>query len=401
MRASPWIDILRPAALAAAALIGGFLSAHWAGGEQLDLEAGQRIEQRLAQQLSERAGPLPPPIRIETTAQEHEPRDRRVAGLRTAALSAIEKGRNEQRNLDAGRAPRPTPRLTIDSLTPGSGEGARDTLRGGRPCPFCPEMLAVPAGTFSMGSPATEPRVSQYDGREEPQHPVALGRPFAVARHPVTRGEFAVFARETGYAPDGGCLVWSGTDWSQEANRNWMSPGFAQDDSHPVVCIDWHDARRYAAWLSERTGQAYRLPSEAEREYITRAGTTTVFWWGDRIARGQANYESDVWFTSAWRPDSPYRKKTVPVERFAPNPWGLLQVHGNVWEWCEDAWNSSYEGAPADGSAWKDGTQSLRVVRGGSWFLSWEYLRSAARAMQPATHRDSSIGFRLVRTMRP
>jgi formylglycine-generating enzyme required for sulfatase activity len=246
-------------------------------------------------------------------------------------------------------------------LSPGAGEVFCD-IEGG------PEMVVVPAGTFMMGSPDEEPERFSNEG---PRHPVTFARPFAVARDAVMRGQFAVFVDSTG----------------RKTNDRWLNPGFEQNDSHPVVCISWEDARAYAAWLADITGRPYRLLTEAEREYVTRAGTGTPFWWGSSITPAQANYN--------------YRRSTVPVGSFDPNRWGLYNVHGNVWEWCEDIWHASYRGAPTDGSAWIPDRASRRhegsVVRGGSWEDGPGSLRSAKRIRYTVLYR--SIGFRVARTL--
>src|SRR5262245_36539764 len=150
-------------------------------------------------------------------------------------------------------------------LIPGAGERFRD-------CADCPEMVVVPAGSFTMGSPADEP---ERAAEREDQVRAAFARPFAIGAFAVTRAEFAAFVVATGHKPDTGCYFWTGTTWEERADRSWRSPGIAQDDRHPVVCVALADARAYAAWLSARTGKVYRLPSEAQREYATRAGTTT------------------------------------------------------------------------------------------------------------------------------
>ncbi len=113
--------------------------------------------------------------------------------------------------------------------------------------------------------------------------------------------------------------------------------------------MHWYDAKAYASWLAKKTGKAYRLPSEAEREYVARAGTTTPFWWGSQISVEQANYNGNHTYNGA--PKGEWRQKTVPVKKFQANPWGLYQVHGNVWEWAEDCWHDDYHNAPRDGSA--------------------------------------------------
>jgi formylglycine-generating enzyme required for sulfatase activity len=151
------------------------------------------------------------------------------------------------------------------------------------------------------------------------------------------------------------------------------------------------------AWLSRKTGKAYRLLSEAEREYAARAGTTTPFWWGSSISTTQANYDGNYTYGSGSKGE--YRQKTVPVDMFQPNAWGLYQVHGNVWDWVEDCYHDSYAGAPTDGSAWVSGDCSGRVLRGGSWHYDPLFLRSACRLRLPSDLRYDRVGFRLGRTL--
>lgn len=269
---------------------------------------------------------------------------------------------------------------------------------------YGPEMVVVPAGSFMMGSPATE---KDRDGDEGPQHKVSIAQPFAVGRHAVTRGQFAAFVNNTDHKTDGGADVWKDDkwehdpkgDWEHDPKGSWRNPGFAQDDSHPVVCVNWDDGNAYAAWLSDQTGKAYRLPTEAEREYVARAGTTTPFWWGDTITTDQANYNGEYTYGPRGKKGQ-CRKATVPVGSFAANPWGLYQVHGNVWEWVEDVWHGDYNRAPSDGSAWlQGGDTGRRVARGGSWFVNPQYLRAAYRVGDTTDDRFSGLGFRLARTL--
>ncbi len=256
-------------------------------------------------------------------------------------------------------------------LLPGAGEPFCD-LDGG------PEMVVVPAGRFIMGSPDDEPQRSPSEG---PRHEVTFARPFAVGRYAVTRGQFAAFVNATGH----------------KAAGPWRDPGFKQDDSHPVVYIRWDDAKSYAAWLTEATGRPYRLLTEAEWEYVARAGTATPFWWGTSFTTEQANYDGNYVYEGGGSKRE-YRQGTVPVGSFAPNPWGLYNVHGNVWEWCEDTWHDTYDGAPTDGSAWIwKGSQSGRVVRGGSWSYFPGDLRSARRSRNSVEYYY--YGFRLARTL--
>ena len=159
-----------------------------------------------------------------------------------------------------------------------------------------------------------------------------------------------------------------------------------------MIYVSWEDAQTYVEWLSGKTGKSYRLLSEAEWEYVTRAGSTTPYWWGEDIGKDRANCSS---CGSQW--DS---AQTAPVGSFPANDFGLHDTAGNVWEWVEDCWNESYEGAPSDGSAWTESECSLRVLRGGSWVNYPRYLRSAIRSYGlEAGVRSSGIGFRVARTL--
>jgi formylglycine-generating enzyme required for sulfatase activity len=265
-----------------------------------------------------------------------------------------------------------------------------------------PEMVVVPAGSFTMGSPGNEPeRESWRAGTESPQHKVTIAQPFGVARHAITRGQFAAFVSATGHKTEGGAYIVKGYKWEHDPKASWRAPGFVQDDSHPVVCINWDDAKTYAAWLSQTTGKPYRLLSEAEREYVTRAGTTAPFWWGSSITPDRANYDATFVYEGGGSKGE-YRKSTVPVGSFKANPWGLYNLHGNVWEWCEDVWHDNYSGAPVDGSAWlQGGDEGWRVVRGGSWYNDPQILRAADRFRSSTDLRDYVVGFRLARTLSP
>jgi formylglycine-generating enzyme required for sulfatase activity len=271
-------------------------------------------------------------------------------------------------------------------LKPGTGQSFKD-------CPDCPEMVVIPAGSFTMGA---SPDEEVATGRED-QIPVRFARPFAVGRFAVTRGEFAAFIAASGHNTGGGCYRLS--EPKLNADRSWSSPGFAQHDRHPVVCVNWNDAKAYAAWVSALTGKNYRLLSEAEREYVTRAGSTGPFWWGNAISTGQANYNGTI--TYAGDTKGEWRKATVPVEHFSANPWGLYNVHGNVWEWTEDCWNEKNAGNPGDGAARTTGDCGLRVLRGAAFNNAPHTLRSARRERDPLGNRADTFGFRVVRTLSP
>ncbi len=258
-----------------------------------------------------------------------------------------------------------------------------------------PEMTIIPAGRFVMGSPAAE-NMRDPEGSEDPQHEVTIARPFAIGRFAVTVAEFAAFVDATQHPIPDSMLTGEDDDWRERPGRSFRNPAHPQGPRHPVVGVIWDDAKAYVAWLARRTGLPYRLPSEAEWEYAARAGATTPFWWGSTISPAQANYNGDYAYCDG--PTGIYRAATVPVDSFAPNPWGLYQVHGNVWEWCEDCWNASYDGAPADGSPRLSGDPDIRVLRGGSWLNGPWVLRSAKRLGDPRTVRHPSFGFRVARS---
>lgn len=196
-------------------------------------------------------------------------------------------------------------------LKPGAGQSFED-------CPSCPEMVVVPAGNFMMGASLEE----EVATTREDQVRVNIAKPFAVGRFAVTRGEFAAFVTTTGHKTDGGCYGYTGKEMKRDPDRNWRDPGFTQDDRHPAVCVSWNDAKAYVAWISSVTGKNYRLLSEAEREYVTRAGSTTPFWWGTTISTDKANYNGA--FTYGGGDRGEYRRTTVSVESFTANPWGLI-----------------------------------------------------------------------------
>jgi formylglycine-generating enzyme required for sulfatase activity len=244
-----------------------------------------------------------------------------------------------------------------------------------RDCDTCPEMVVVPSGSFTMGSPANEPERSG----DEAQARVSIAAPFAVGKYAVT------FVEWDACVADGGCNGYKPDDAGWGRGRQ------------PVINVNWHDAKAYAKWLSSN-GKNYRLLSEAEREYVTRAGTTTPFWWGSSLTPKQANYDGSYTYAGGGSRGE-YRKRTMPVDSFEANPWGLYHVHGNVWEWTEDCWNDSNAGNPGDGRARTSGNCKLRVVRGGSWGSYPSILRAALRIGRDAIDRLSFEGFRVARTL--
>ena len=275
----------------------------------------------------------------------------------------------------------------------------REPGRRFRDCDACPEMVVVPAGSFMMGSPASEE--GRYD-REAPQHRVTITEPFAVGLYEVTRGEFARFVRETNRTTGNSCWLWDGNaeKWEERSGFNWRNPGHAQTDRHPVVCVNWEDAQAYVRWLSGKTGHRYRLLSESKWEYVARAGTTGPFHTGSTISTDQANYDGNYTYGTGRK--GAYRGRTVPAGSFSPNGFGLHDVHGNVNEWVQDCWHDRYDGVPGDGGAWETGDCSLRVLRGGSWFSTPRDVRAAFRNWSTSTgNRVMDLGFRVSRTLNP
>jgi formylglycine-generating enzyme required for sulfatase activity len=243
-------------------------------------------------------------------------------------------------------------------------------------CPTCPEMVAVPKGSFTMGSPPNEPQRVE----NEAQVRITIAAPFAVGKYSVTFDEWDT------------CVANGGCNGYKPDDQGWGR------SKHPVINVNWDDAKAYVSWLSRKTGKSYRLLSEAEREYVTRAGTTTPFWWGSSITSKQANRPESF----SYKEDSKgYGQRTLPVDNFEANPWGLYQVHGNVYEWTEDCWNESNAGNPGDGSARASGDCSVRVIRGGSWSYMPALIRSAARGWRDTGDRIFSVGFRVARTLAP
>jgi formylglycine-generating enzyme required for sulfatase activity len=235
---------------------------------------------------------------------------------------------------------------------------------------YCPEMIVVPAGSFMMGSPATEK--DRHDD-EGPLHAVTIVKPFAVSKLELTFDEW-----DTCVA-DGDC--------PQGVSDTAFGRG-----QQPVINVSFDDAQRYVAWLSKVTGKMYRLLSEAEYEYAARAGTTTAYPWGNEIGKNNANC---IGCGSRWD-----NKQTAPSGSFPPNQFGLYDMAGNVWQWLEDCDHQNYDGAPTDGSAWIESADCrFRIVRGGSWNSDPDTLRSAKHGRLSADLRFSFLGFRVGRTL--
>ncbi len=238
------------------------------------------------------------------------------------------------------------------------------------------EMVEIPGGTFVMGAPEVEEDTSD---RERPQHDVTVSS-FCLGKYPVTQAQWRVVA----------LMPKIDRDLDPDPSH------FKGDDDRPVEGVSWLDAQEFCQRLSNATGREYRLPSEAEWEYACRAGTTTPFHFGETITTQFVNFNGD--YTYADAPEGEKRKQTTPVGSFPPNRFGLYDMHGNVWEWCEDDWHEHYNGAPTDGSAWIENdnrTETKKVLRGGSWYHYPRFCRCANRFRLDPGNRVNYYGFRL------
>ena len=275
------------------------------------------------------------------------------APLRDAAPPASGRTTSESGGEPAGAQPKAIAGSTFREALRSGGEG--------------PEMVVVPAGRFRMGCLSND---GDCSGDEKPVHEVTVARPFALSVHEVTFEDYDRFAYP-----------------NKVADRGWGR------GLRPVINVSWDDAQEYVEWLSSQTGATYRLPSEAEWEYAARAGTATKYHWGNDVGANRANCGG---CGSQWD-----IKQTAPAGSFAPNRFGLYDMHGNVWEWAQDCWNSSYAGAPSDGSPRLQGECGERVLRGGSWGNDPRFLRAAFRYGFTAGSRSDVVGFRVARTLAP
>jgi sulfatase modifying factor 1 len=280
-----------------------------------------------------------------------------------------------------------------------------------RDCADCPEMIVVPAGTFTIGSPSDEPGRRDDEG---PQKEIRFAQPLAVGRFEVTREQYEAFLRDSHHPVQGNCMTdrrKPGT-WAPDAETNVHDPGYAQTGNHPAACVDWNDAKAYVAWLNAKTGGGYRLLTEAEWEYSARAGSTTAYPWGNSVHDG-CKYMNGFDRVIADRKGDLYRGEAVsfancsdgylntsPVGSYAPNAFGLYDMIGNLGEWVEDCSSHSYGSMTADGTP-ELGDCSKRMVRGGSWGTQPRQLRSAERIRYEPSAVDDSIGIRVAKSLSP
>lgn len=283
--------------------------------------------------------------------------DRRGRIDASESLAPIETSEQVGDSTESGAAERDAQAAIELASTPG---------RRFRDCDACPEMIEVPIGSYVMGSIGEE--VGGFPD-EWPTHRVSIRYRLAVGVYEVTFGEWDA------------CVVAGACDRNVADDEGWGR-------GRRPVNVSWENAQKFLQWLGTETGEEYRLPSEAEWEYVARAGTTTRYHFGDAISKSQANHGGNV-------------DKAVVVGSYPANAFGLHDVHGNVWEWIADCWNDSYFDAPSDGSAWLTGDCGQRVVRGGSWVNDAGTLRSALRYSLETGHWSNGVGFRVARTIDP
>lgn len=289
-----------------------------------------------------------------------------------------------------------------------------------RDCPDCPEIIVIPTGEFIMGSDIEEPhryKLPEYWAiREQPKHKVSVSRQFALGEYEITRAQFKIFAKESGYSPTLGCWHFVGTEWLFDETRSWKDAKIGETDEYPVTCVNWHDANAYLAWLSYKTTKSYRLASEAEWEYVARAGTQTAFWFGDDpknichyVNLGDLDTQDSFgWDKTKIKYDAmtdwkgqPCRdgySTLAPVRSTSANPWGVYGLLGNANEWVADCWNDDYQNAPATQEArLTAGDCGIRAMRGQGWTAIAAGTRSAFRLKMNATDRRFTFGFRVAR----
>jgi len=271
-------------------------------------------------------------------------------------------------------------------------------------CAECPEMVVIPPGSFVMGH---DGGVSE-DRYEGPQHTVNISYSFAFGLLEITTSQFREFVDETDHTAGTNCSMWTGKTIENIDGNDWRNPGYGRPplDEDPAACLDWHDAKAYAAWLAEKTGQPYRLPTEAEWEYVAHGGGSTTYAWGENPDGGceVANYYDQSaaglrpWDTAACNDGNPM---VAPVGSLSPNAFGIYDVIGNVWEWTEDCHVVPYGVQPTDGSAHQvAGSCEKRVMRGGAWHSRATWQRPTFRGRDPEDFVTQVFGMRVVRDLR-
>lgn len=299
-------------------------------------------------------------------AERKKASDEATAALREAQMEAARKAEAAAAALAASRAP----------------------FGVFRDCPDCPEMVRIPAGSFGMGDLAAGTAGEALPGRVFQALRGALSGQSKNEERPVRTVQVASFAvgkYELTFAQWDACVDAGGCSNYRPADHGWGR------DQLPVINVSWSQAQQYVLWLSNKTGQRYRLLSEAEWEFVSRAGTKTQYSFGDSLNCNQAHYGQSDGLCGT-------NQKTLPVGSFAANPWGLHDLHGNVWEWVQDCRNANYEDAPATAAARTTGDCERRMYRGGGWSSSPAWLRSAFRGDDASSARYYDLGIRLARS---
>ncbi|NQU60780.1 MAG: formylglycine-generating enzyme family protein [Rhodospirillales bacterium] len=238
-------------------------------------------------------------------------------------------------------------------------------------CPECPELVVIPAGIFIMG-------LNGKKKSQKPAHRVNITKPFAMGRFEIKFSEWLACA------DDGGCQ-------HRPDDHKWGRKG------RPVINVTYFDAMEYLSWISKKTGQVYRLPSEAEWEYADRGGSTSLWWWGDKVGKNHANCKD---CKSKWSDGGTEPHGSAPVGSFKANPFGLYDTAANVFEWVQDCWNKTHKGAPTDASARMQGNCRYRVIRGGSFYYYSKVAKAAYRAKNPPGVKSYWLGFRVLREIK-
>jgi formylglycine-generating enzyme required for sulfatase activity len=275
--------------------------------------------------------------------------------------------------IDAGNKKSKSAMITSDAPTRPSGPISD--------CDVCPSMIVVPRGSLRMGSLPIE---EGHRPEEGPARSIHIPRDFAVSRFEITRDEFSAFVKATGHTPPATCTI----NGKLSKTHNWLKPGFEQGGRHAVVCITLEDARAYVAWLSTKSKKSYRLLSEAEWEYVARAGSTSAFYHGDKMTSAQANFGRS-------------RDGTIQGGFVGSNRFGLFDTFGNAWEMVADCWSPSLERKPEDGRAETGGACTESVIRGGAFDSPLPLVRSAARASMTVGAAVNNVGLRVARTWDP
>jgi formylglycine-generating enzyme required for sulfatase activity len=302
--------------------------------------------------------------------------------------------RNPKERAEAGAGDEQERGQTVLPKVPSPGDLTTIDLGNGVEMKFA----WCPPDTFLMGSPSSEEQREGYEGADETQHQVSLTNGYWFGVHAVTRGQFARFIQSADYRTEaeagGGAYYYTGRKWRLDPAKNWQTPGFEQRDDHPVVCVSWNDTVAFCEWLAKQVGKgrSFRLPTEAEWEHACRGGTTTPFHFGETISTDQANYDGNHTYGRGRK--GVYREKTTPVGNFPANAWGLFDMHGNVWEWCQD-WYGPYQSEDKrDRQICNPGTP--RVLRGGCWYDGPWLCRSACRRGLDPGNRGSRCGCRVL-----